>query len=139
MGERLDANDTMPSGLQEYRSRYGWHFSKKLCDWAVKRMRRENKATGKKEPIEPVTKQVVDETLRRYGIQLDNDKGYDAVYVFNMGKADYLKSSVPDEQHLAMLVKDYLDDPDGYEGVALTRFYADCIGSGTPIMWEEML
>lgn len=21
---------------------------------------------------------------------------------------------------------------------ALTRFYADCIGSGTPIMWEDM-
>lgn len=27
----------------------------------------------------------------------------------------------------------------GYDGKALTRFYADCIGSGTPIMWEDMI
>lgn len=43
------------------------------------------------------------------------------------------------EQYLLQFVKDYLDDIDGYDGKALTRFYADCIGSGTPIMWEDMI
>ena len=38
-----------------------------------------------------------------------------------------------------LFVKDYIDDPDGYEGLPFTRFYADCIGSGTPIMWSDML
>ena len=66
--------------------------------------------------------------------------GFEGLYeVSNMGKADYLKSSIPDDTHLALFVKDYIDDPDGYDGLPFTRFYADCIGSGTPIMWENML
>ena len=28
---------------------------------------------------------------------------------------------------------------DLYEGIVFTRFYADCIGSGIPIIWEDML
>jgi len=32
-----------------------------------------------------------------------------------------------------------VDDPDGYDGLPLTRFYADCVGSGTAVLWEEML
>ena len=34
---------------------------------------------------------------------------------------------------------DYIDDVDAYPGMPFTRFYADCIGSGTPILWEEAL
>lgn len=48
-------------------------------------------------------------------------------------------SSIKDEQHLALFVKDYVSDPDAYEGLPFTRYYADTIGSGTPITWEEML
>lgn len=25
------------------------------------------------------------------------------------------------------------------DGLPMTRFYADCIGKGTPIMWEDMI
>lgn len=39
----------------------------------------------------------------------------------------------------ALREKDYLGDPDGYEGVAFTRFYADCIGKGALIPWDDML
>lgn len=56
-----------------------------------------------------------------------------------MCRADYLGSSITDEGHVAMFIKDYVDDPDGYDGLPFTRFYADCIGSGKPIMWEDML
>ena len=63
----------------------------------------------------------------------------ECVYVANMAKADYYKSSIIDESHLALFLKDYIDDPDGYDGLPFTRFYADCIGSGTPIMWDDML
>jgi hypothetical protein len=72
-------------------------------------------------------------------VKLDNEVGYDAVYVANMAKADFYGSSISDDVHLAKFIKDYLDDPDGYDGIVFTRFYADCIGSGTPIMWEDML
>lgn len=56
-----------------------------------------------------------------------------------MAKSDFFESSIISEQYLLQFVKDYLDDIDGYDGKALTRFYADCIGSGTPIMWEDMI
>jgi len=56
-----------------------------------------------------------------------------------MCKADFLKSSIPDEAALAKYVKDVIEDGDAYEGMPFTRFYADCIGSGTSIMWEDML
>jgi hypothetical protein len=29
---RLDARDKFPSGMEEYLARYGWHFSKKMCE-----------------------------------------------------------------------------------------------------------
>ena len=77
--------------------------------------------------------------MTQAGVKLEKAKGYDHVFVANMGKADYLESSIPDDTHLALFVKDYIDDPDGYDGLPFTRFYADCIGSCTPIMWEDML
>ena len=43
------------------------------------------------------------------------------------------------EQGLARYIKAVIDDPDGYDGMVFTRYYADCIGSGTPIIWEEMM
>lgn len=139
MEQRLDTYDKLPSGMREYLSTYGWHFSKKMCEWAVSRMKVKDPATGKEKRIEPLTKEYVEEMLKKYGVKIENDKGYDCVYAANMAKADYYKSSITDEQHLAMFVKDYLDDVDSYDGVPLTRFYADCIGKGVPIEWEDYL
>ena len=129
--------DKLPSGMKEYLSTYGWHFSKKMCEWAISRMKVEK--NGKPEKLEAMKRDEVEELLKKLAVKLENDKGYDAVYVANMAKADYFKSSIPDEAHLAMFVKDYIDDVDSYPGMPFTRFYADCIGSGTPIMWEQML
>lgn len=56
-----------------------------------------------------------------------------------MARADYFGSSIKDEQHLALFVKDYIDDSDGYDTIAFTRFYADCIGKGIIINWEDMI
>ena len=56
-----------------------------------------------------------------------------------MAKADFLGSSIPDEAHLILYVKDVMTDPDAYDGMPFTRFYADCIGSGTSIPWEDLL
>jgi hypothetical protein len=81
----------------------------------------------------------VDNLLVRYGITLENDKGYDKVYVANMCKADFLGKSVPGENEAAMYVKDLLDDPDGYDELVFNRFMMDCMGRGIPIMWEDML
>lgn len=123
--------------MRKYLSAYGWHFSKKMCEWAVGNMKVEK--NGKPEKLEAMKRDDVEEMLKKLGIKLEKDKGYDAVYVANMAKADYFKSSIPDEAHLAMFVKDYIDDPDGYEGLPFTRFYADCIGKGEPIIWSEFI
>ena len=72
-------------------------------------------------------------------LKLEKNKGYDDVYVANMCKFDFLRSSIDNEMKLAQFIKDYIDDADAYEGMPFTRFYADCIGSGTPIIWEDML
>lgn len=135
---RLDIRDKYPSGMEEYLSHNGWHFNKKMCEWAVSRMYKTN-AIGKKEYITPYTKDQVDELLTKNAIKLENIDGYDYVYVANMAKADFLGSSLIDEIRLAKFIKDYIDDKDGYEGLPFTRFYADCIGSGVPISWEDMI
>ena len=125
--------------MREYLSAYGWHFSKKMCEWAVSQMKCKDDATGKLKRLEPMKKDEVDEMLKKNGMKLERDAGYDTCYVANMAKADYYKRSIADEAHLAMFVKDYVDDVDAYDGMPFTRFYADCIGGGNAIMWEEML
>lgn len=132
--DRLDYYDILPSGMEAYLSHYGWHFSKKMCEWAVSKMRDKNDR-----PVTIRSKEQVERILSTYGITLKNDLGYDKVFVMHMGISDYLGGSVPDEAHLAKYVKEVLDDKDGYEGIAFSRFFADCNGKGIPINWEDMI
>ena len=136
---RLDSYDTYPSGMREYLSTYGWHFSKKMCEWAVSRMYKDGEDNKPEQAIPNYTRERVDLLLKRFNLKLENNKGYDDVYVANMCKFDFLGSSIDNEMKLAQFIKDYIDDADAYEGMPFTRFYADCIGSGTPIIWEDML
>ena len=136
---RLDNYGAYPSGMKEYLSIYGWHFSKKMCDWAVSRMYKDEKEIKTEQSNSNYTRDKVDLLLKRYNLKLENNKGYDDVYIANMCKFDFLGSSIDNEMKLAQFIKDYIDDADAYEGMPFTRFYADCIGSGTPIMWEDML
>lgn len=135
---RLDSREKFPSGMEDYLAQNGWHFNKKLCEWAVERMKRKNQL-NKIDKIVPYTKDNLDTMMKANNITIDNNVGYDALYVLNMAKADYHGSSIVEESRLVKFVKDYLDDPDGYDGVAMTRFYADCIGKGEVIPWEDVL
>jgi hypothetical protein len=56
-----------------------------------------------------------------------------------MCKADFLGSSITDERHLALYVKDVIDDVDAPDGLAFNSFYADMCYMGIAIDWEEML
>ena len=136
---RLDSYDIYPSGIREYLSTYGWHFSKKMCEWAVSRMYKDGEDNKPEQAIPNYTRERVDLLLKRFNLKLEKNKGYDDVYVANMCKFDFLGSSIDNEMKLAQFIKDYIDDADAYEGMPFTRFYADCIGSGTPIIWEDML
>lgn len=132
--DRLDYYDILPAGMEHYISLYGWHFSKAMCEWAVSGMKDRNK-----KKVQMRSKKEVDELLNGYGVVIDNDKGYDSVFVFHMGLSDYFRSSMNDETNVAKYVKDVLDDVDGYDGIAFTRFLADCNAKGVPIIWEDMI
>lgn len=131
---RMDYYDILPNGMDAYLSNYGWHFSKAMCEWAVSKMRDRNG-----ERLKMKTKEDVEAILKSYNVEIENDHGYDKVFVMHMGMSDYLGSSIPDEMRLAKYVKDVLDDRDGYEGIALTRFLADCSAKGIPIIWEDVI
>lgn len=127
--------DVMPEDLINYLRYNGPHFSKKLVKFAAKYMHK-----GKEDsPIQSYTKEQVDTILQSYGIKLKNNTLYDYVYVANMCKADFLGSSIKDEEHLALYVKDVIDDPDGYDGIVFNRWLADAARNGIRPDWEEVL
>ena len=129
--------DILPEGMVNYMRYYGPHFSKKLYKFAISRM---YKREGNEEvKLQPYTRNDVDRILKENGIELVNNQLYDAAYVANMCKADFLNSSIPDEQHLAKYIKDVIDDPDGYDGIVFNRWYADMSYTGIAIDWEDML
>lgn len=132
--ERRDSRAKFPSSMEEYLEDYGFHFNKKLFEFAVGMM--ENK-DGQK--LSPWDKQRVEEILKTYGVELKNNHGHDATYVINMARADYYGSSITDERHLALFVMDYLDDKDGSPTRAFDEFYIKTVALGIPIFWEEML
>ena len=117
--------------FRKYQRLYGPHFTKELCKFAVSLMEDD------KGPITPITKEELEEKLRLQGIKLEYDTLYDAVYVANMCKADYLHSSIQNEAQLALYIKDVLDDPDGYDGISFVRWCADMEHTGVYIDWES--
>lgn len=122
------------TSFEEYTDQFGCHFSKKLYEWAVSMMEDRN---GNR--MKPMSKEQVTEFLRSRGVNLNNDKGHDAAYVMMMAKADYFGSSISDDAHLALYVRDYLEDPDGYDTKAFDHFVVDCRGKGEPIFWDSMM
>ena len=139
MKKSLDTWLEYPEDMTTYLRNYGFHFSKKAFEFAVKKMKRMNPSTGRPEKIQSWSKEQVDALLERHGVKLENDTLYDAAFVANMCKSDYLGSSIPDEMHLARFVKDYLDDYDAGDEVAFRRWFATMVGNGEPIDWSGIL
>lgn len=131
--DSLDIYDELPEDMIEYLKYNGRHFNKHLCDFAVSQMEDSN---GK---IIPYTEEQVDNILKAYNIHLDNDILYDKVFVANMCKADYYGSSINDEKHFALYIKDTIDDEDAGDGTTMRRWYATMIANGLMVDWEEFV
>ena len=129
---RLDYYDIRPAGLDAYLSHYGYHFSPAMARWAVSMMefRKRTDKLGKED---------AEKLLADREIDFSKAKAHDLVYIANNVLADRWGSSVKDEDQLALAIKDELADPDGYEGMAFTRFLSDCTAKGIPIVWEDMI
>lgn len=114
----------------------GWHFNKKACDYAVQNLRgMDNK------PIKPMSKEEVDEMLKKQGVKLEKNKGWDYVYAANLGKSDMGSGpgTLPDEKSLAQYVKRTIDDPDAADGEVMGCWYTKMIFRHIPVDWEMFL
>lgn len=136
--ENFTAYEIMPDDLAIYLSHNGPHFNRKACEFAVAQMFKKDE-DGEEEEITIIPKKDVDTLLDAYGIKIKNNKLYDATYLANMVKADYLGRSIPSEDYMAKWIKDTLDDPDGMEGLTFNRWIADMKWLGIPIPWEDFL
>lgn len=61
------------------------------------------------------------------------------VFVGNMCKADYYGSSITDERHFALYIKDTIDDEDAGDGTTMRRWYATMVANGTMVDWEDVI
>ena len=122
------------TAFEEYTDQYGLHFNKKLYEWAVSMMR---DRSGNR--VSATTKEQTEEWLKKEGVTLRNDKGWDAAYVRAMLYADNWGSSYTTENQLALGVMDFLDDIDGSKSKAFDHFVVDCRAKGEPIFWDEMM
>jgi len=135
--ENFTAYETMPEDLAIYLSHNGPHFNKEAFEFAISNMYKDEDED--KDDFKPIDKRQVDAILAKYNIKIKNNKLYDAAYVANMCIADYLNSSIANEQLMAKFIKDTLDDPDGCEGLIFNRWIADMKWIGIPIPWDEFI
>lgn len=135
----LDSYDILPQEMRAYLRNYGYSFSKRACEYAVRHMKTRNHETSRIEHIKPMEKEKADELLTKHGIKLENNIGYNYVYVLNMGIADYYKSSIKEEKDLVQFVKDTIDDVDGNPENIFRKWLVCMDGDGVVIDWEEMI
>ena len=129
----------IPEDMEQYLAYYGHHFNKKLCDFAVSKMKKEDKATGMPKAITPMNMEELKSLLEKNKVELESADWYDALYLANMVKADLWGSSSEDDEHLAKYVEDVICDVDGYDGIVLCRYLADCSAKGIVIHWDMMI
>lgn len=120
----LDYYDERPSEMNRYLSHYGWHFNKRMAEFAIRHL----KGTH-------YNREKVDELLKTYNIEIPDSCLYDYVYILNYAVSKYYESSLTTEKQLALFVKDNIDE----DGLIFTKWYATMLRLGHPINWEDML
>ena len=133
----LTQYEEYPREMLIYMKNYGPHFNRKLYEFAVSHMTQI--VDGRERKIKPYTREETDKILSTYGVEVKNGQMYDAAYVASMCKADCLNSSIIDEHHVALYIKDVIDDVDAPDGLVFNRWYADMSYCGIAINWEDML
>lgn len=134
----LSQYEEYPKEMLVYMRHYGPHFNRKMFEFAVSQMTYEDE-DGKEKSVTPYTKDEISNLLSMHGVEVRRNQLYDAAYVATMCKADFLGSSIKDEKHLALYVKDVIDDIDAPDGLVFNRWYADMCYKGVAIDWEAML
>ncbi len=121
---RLDTYEKRPSGMNEYLSMYGWHFSKKMAEFASLHF-----CDGR----ELIDSQALNKISKNLDL-VKNNIGFDANYLFARFQKLFPENS---DYQLAKMIDDWLKN--NYEESVFTNFYSDCIANGIAIIWEEMI
>lgn len=110
--------------MSEYLSIYGWHFSKKMARFASDKFHNSMLLIER-----PVIEKIFARTKA-----LQMAKGSDIEYLCNR-----VRTILPhiSEKDMVNIVSKYVENT--YDTCAFTEFYADCLATGTPIIWEDML
>ena len=125
MREDFTEYDIKPEGFINYLRYYGPHFTKKLCEFACKQMQKME-----------YSKEKLDVLLQSHNIEIQNAKLHDAVYVANWCRNGFYGSSIADEKHFVLFIKDIFDKEPNF---IFNRWYADMAKQGIPIEWEDMI
>lgn len=133
----LDLRDYRPYWQDKYISLFGWHFTQEACEYAVSFMRKKNDK-GDLVPVVPMKREEVDELLKKNSVTIQNKENHDYVFVANMARADVVGSSVPDEKHHALYIKNIADDADAGEGEIMRKWYAAMVSRGIYVDWRLM-
>jgi hypothetical protein len=123
-----------PSAKEMYIAEMGWHFNEKACQYAVQYLKDRNN-----KPIKPYSKEEVDELLKKQNVTLQNNKGWDYVYVANMAKSDMDGSPLADDKSIANYVKIVIDDVDAADGEIMGCWYVKMIFRHIPVDWAMFL
>lgn len=110
--------------MEQYLATYGWHFSKAMARFASAHFHGNM----------PLIEREVLEKLFRNTSAISAAKGCDIEYLCNR-----IRTICPElsEKEMVRLVDSYISHT--YDTCAFTEFYADCVATGTPIIWEDML
>lgn len=82
------------------------------------------------------SKEKLDILLQSYKIEIPNAKLYDVVYIANWCKNIFYGSSIVDEKHFILFIKDIFEkEPE----LIFNRWYADMAKQGIPIEWDDMI
>ena len=131
--------ELMPRAQKIYIMQNGHHFNKATFEYAASMMRKANKTNGKEEKVPMYSKEEVDSLLKKYNVEVSDKGNYDYVYAAQMCRADYLGSSIADEQKLALYVKDTCDDIDGADGVIFRCWLVKMAAAGESIDFVDFL
>ena len=125
MREEYTKYDIKPEAFLNYLRYYGTKKKKKLCDFACEQL-----------PKKEYSKEKLDILLQAHNLVIPNAKLHDTVYVANWCRSVFYGSSIVDEKHFVLFIKDVFEKE---PNLVFNRWYADMAKQGIPIDWEEMI
>ena len=121
--EDLTQYDIKPQGFINYLRYNGQHFNKHLLEFAIKRFKLS------------ITKEKLSTLCQTHNIAIPENI-YDALYILNWAKDTLWGSSIQDDKHLVLFMKDIMDKE---SNLVFNRWYADQAKQGMAIEWEDMI